>query len=52
MVNIKEIYSWEIETEKGTVYTKGNKFDSEVVRISFLPKVKLEIVVSDALVPT
>jgi hypothetical protein len=41
MLNIREIYNWEIETDKGEIYTKGYKFDGEVIRISFLPTVDL-----------
>ena len=40
-MNITSIYSWEIETDKGSEYTIGDKFDGKVIRVSFIPSITL-----------
>jgi hypothetical protein len=42
MLDLKEIYEYEVETSDGTIYKKTNKFNpSNVVRISYIPKLSL-----------
>ena len=39
---VRELYSYEVETSRGTLHTKDNNFNpDEVVRVSFIPKSKL-----------
>ena len=41
MSEMSEWYKWELETDKGTIYQSGNKFNGRIVRASFIPVMKL-----------